>query len=458
MNKSMRVTKLFYTVTALLLLSLTACKKWLDLETPSQVDQDAIFSKEQGFEDVLNGVYLQMGSQNMYGRDMSYGLLSVLGRSYDTTITSAIGKLYFQGAQYNLQDDSVRIIARNIWAESYKSIGNINNLLANMDSHKQLFTGTNYNTIKGEALGLRAFLHFELLRLFAPSPAAAGFTVAAIPYMTKISPYKVVSATTGAVLDSCIADLKVSESLLSESNLKTYRFTIWATRGLLARIYLYKGDKEHALSYARALINSRKFPLADGNSDLMFSKEHLFSLYTSQNNITNLYPTVFNPDLSLGFSPGNQTSLFVAGSGLSSDWRKSFVDPKTGTAIGNTIAPRKFYNNSTSPNNANTATPLIRVTEMYYIAAECAADNNDIVYATDLLDSVRWHRNVKKDLTANLSTDSLNTEIRKEYQKEFLGEGQMFFFYKRKNQPFASLPYTRVPLVAGATYVFEKPE
>jgi hypothetical protein len=213
----------------------------------------------------------------------------------------------------------------------------------------------------------------------------------------------------------------------------------------------------NASLYAKLLINSGKFPLAANNTDLMFAKEHLFSLYTFQNDILNTYKTVLNTAKPLGFSVANQTALFAT-SPSSSDWRKAFVDPATGNASGNTISPRKFYNNNNSPNNSNTSTPLIRMTEMYYIAAECAGSNNDMAQATDLLDSVRWHRNVKIDLTPTISSDSLTTEIRKEYQKEFLGEGQMFFYYKRKNMPFASLPFTKVPVVSSASYVFTRPE
>jgi hypothetical protein len=448
----MKVSKFVYTITAMISLTLTACKKWLDAPAPLQVDQRTLFSNEQGFKDVLNGVYLQMGSRDMYGRDMSYGLLSVLGRSYDTTITSAIGNLYYQGAQYRFQDDSVRSVMKRIWEQSYNSIGNINNLLDNLESHKSVFTGNNFNTIMGEALGLRAFLHFELLRLFAPSPAVAGLNVPAIPYLTRFSPYAVPASTIGSVLDACITDLKISENLLNESDLNTSHFTIWATRGLLARVYLYKGDLTNASLYAKGLINSGRFPLAANNSDLMFTKEHLFSLSTFQTDILNSYKTVLNTSKPLGFTTANQTALFVTGSGATGDWRKAFVDPLTGVALGNTISPRKFYGNT------NTTTPLIRVTEMYYIAAECAGSNNDMAQATDLLDSVRWHRNVNKDLTPTISSDSLTTEIRKEYQKEFLGEGQMFFYYKRKNLPFASLPFTKVPVDAGASYVFTKPE
>lgn len=453
----MRISKFVYSVAALVALSLTACKKWLDAPAPLQVDQEAVFSNEKGFSEVLNGVYLQIGSPAMYGRDMSYGLLSVLGRSYDTTITKELGDLYYEGARYNFQNPKVRSVIQSIWEQSYKSIGNLNQLLANMDSHAGVFAGNNYNTIKGEALGLRAHLYFELLRLFAPAPAVGGLSAPAIPYVTQLSPYAVPTATTGAVLESCIADLKLAESLLNETNGNTTRFTVWASRGLLARVYLYKGDGANALLYAKKLIDSGKFPLASANADLMFPKEHLFSLYTSPNDITGLYKTVFNTAKPLGLSPTSQTALFVTGGGSTTDWRRAFVDPATGTAIGNTISPRKFYNNGTS-NNSNTITPLVRMTEMYYIAAECAAGNNDLAYATDLLDTVRVHRNLTKYGMAALSADSLKTEIRKEYQKEFVGEGQVFFYYKRNNLPFASLPFTKVPVVAEASYVFPRPE
>jgi len=147
--------------------------------------------------------------------------------------------------------------------------------------------------------------------------------------------------------------------------------------------------------------------------------------------------------------------LYVTGGGATSDFRRAFVDPATGVALGNTISPRKCYANTT---NLANVLPMIRVTEMYYIAAECATAALDSLKATDLLDSVRVHRGLTKYTLAALKTDSLNIEIRKEYQKEFLSEGQMFYFYKRKNLPFASLPFTKVPVVADASYVFIKPE
>jgi len=442
----------YFVFVALTMISLMSCKKWTDVDAPLQVDQSTVYSTEQGFREVLNGVYLQMGNKSVYGRDMTFGLMSVLGRSYDTTISPAIANLYYQGAQYNFQDAEVKATFKEMWNGLYLGIANLNELLANVESKKNFFTGNNYNTFKGEALGLRAFLHFDLLRTFAPSPAAAGLNVPAIPYITKLSPYAVPTSTTGAVIDSCVADLLTAQSLLSDADLTTSRFTFWAVKGLLARIYLYKGDLANAKNQALAVINSNKFPLAVNNTDLMFTKDNVFSLFSSLTNSIQYYKSVLNTNPPLGFTTINQTALFVTGSGATSDWRRSFVDPATGVALGNTISPRKFY-----ASNANVL-PMIRITEMYYIAAECATANLDSLTATNLLDSVRVHRSLPKYTATALKTDSLNVEIRKEYQKEFLGEGQTFFFFKRKNLPISTLPFTKVPVVPGATYTFIKPE
>src|SRR6188768_3909488 len=312
--------KIYFLAAALIIVSLTGCKKWLDTDPPLQVGENTVLSTEQGFSEALNGVYLQMGGKSVYGRDMTFGLMSVLGRSYDTTISPAIANLYYQGARYNFQDPELKTTFKNIWESSYTGIANLNNILDNAESRQDVFTGNNYNTTKGEALALRAFLHFDLLRMFTPSPAAAGLNAPAIPYVSKISPYAVPASTTGAFLDLCIADLKTAESLLSQTDITISRLNYWGVKGLLARIYLYKGDLANAQTYALSVINSNKFPMVTGTTttDWMFNKEHLFSLYSSQNISGEYYRSVLNTNPPLGFTALNQTALFVTGGGATS--------------------------------------------------------------------------------------------------------------------------------------------
>ena len=67
---------------------------------------------------------------------------------------------------------------------------------------------------------------------------------------------------------------------------------------------------------------------------------------------------------------------------------------------------------------------------MYYIAAECAENTSDGI---GYLEEVRKHRGLESAaLNPLLSATELEEEIQKEYRKEFWGEGQLWFYCKRK--------------------------
>src|SRR5690606_27519355 len=118
--------------------------------------------------------------------------------------------------------------------------------------------------IKGEALALRAFVHFDMLRLFAPS-FASDPSALAIPYITSVTKTVTTRSTVTATIDKIINDLTNATELLTRDPIYTgqeitaqddngyllnrpLKFNYYAVKGLLARVYLYKGDKPHALS------------------------------------------------------------------------------------------------------------------------------------------------------------------------------------------------------------------
>jgi hypothetical protein len=75
--------------------------------------------------------------------------------------------------------------------------------------------------------------------------------------------------------------------------------------------------------------------------------------------------------------------------------------------------------------------PMFKLSEMYLIAAETAATPAEgIAY----LNTFRFNRGLL-DLGPKAV---LTTEITKEYRREFIGEGQLFFYYKRINS--ATIP------------------
>lgn len=76
---------------------------------------------------------------------------------------------------------------------------------------------------------------------------------------------------------------------------------------------------------------------------------------------------------------------------------------------------------------------MIRKPEMYYYAAECYNRLNEPKKAIQLLNEVRLARglDIKDNLPETLTKDAIEQEITKEWRKEYIGEGQMFYYYKR---------------------------
>ena len=97
----------------------------------------------------------------------------------------------------------------------------------------------------------------------------------------------------------------------------------------------------------------------------------------------------------------------------------------------------------------------MRMPEMYYIAAECHLANNDVKAALDLLTVVRNQRGVYEELDAAMSVEQAMEEIEKEYHKEFLLEGVMFYYYKRTGADV--LPNMDTPMT-DEQYVLPYPE
>ena len=117
----------------------------------------------------------------------------------------------------------------------------------------------------------------------------------------------------------------------------------------------------------------------------------------------------------LCFTATKVSNLYQAVSAGDDDYRlKLWFQP---TDVSSSWMPAKYKNAK--------YIPIVRLSEVYLIAAECASGNNGLAY----LNKIRAHRG----LVALENITDLDAEIAKEYQKEFIAEGQMFFYYKRMN-------------------------
>lgn len=462
--------KYIYTLLfSLLLGGLVSCSKWLDVKPGAQVPQEELFSTEAGYIQALRGSYIQLGA-GLYQDNLTMTTISAMAQNYQATTS---GHPLMEHARYNYAAPVVKASISTIWTNMYKAIGGLNNILGHIDQSKNVFSDRNYRLIKGESLGLRAYLHFDLLRMYGPVPIG-GDNVNAIPYCKTFDKLVTPLSTTAKVIELCLNDLNEAEQLLSvyqdiiyDEGVNTDEFTsytrnhfnYWAVKALKARVYLYAGNKVKALECANEVINSGKFPFIDratfsltANQDRTFSTEHVFAL--SLPLIKPLVDTRFRPEGTTTFlastfylPTATMNTLFDVATGGATDYRYLYHIRTSGAVSYST----KFWQDGLSNLQLIGQMPLIRLSEMYYIAAEATTD---LTEARTLLNKVRLNRGLEA-LTTPFTASTRMQEIGKEYIKEFYAEGQLYFYYKRLN----TLPIPRAtPAMTAQTYVFPMPD
>jgi len=444
-----------------------SCKKFLNVEPKTSLSDSQLFSSEQGFQQALNGVYAQLASRNLYGDKMTMGFMSALAQNYALT-TGSIDLI--ETVKLNYTSPEVQNHVSNIWSTAYSAIAGVNKILANAEEHKQVFTDQNYGLIRGEALALRAFLHFDLLRLFGKE-YGAGANLKAIPYKIDVSQNANVPVTTAEVAKFALADLKQAEDLLKNIDpivtlgtlSRKNKLNYYAVKALEARIRLYIDDKAGAAAAANIVINSNKYTFVTPaqasalsttttTRDRLYFNEQIFMVRVRDMvNWTEIYFR-FNgaTNMKLTRSLSNFNTLYeVPGTGLTADIRYNYRIEDDG---GNKF-PSKYWQTTSSvldSTRIDQYVPAIRLSEMYYILAETA--ENPAV-AIPYLNTVRRNRGLT-NLVAGTPA-ALRTEITKEHEKEFYAEGQLFFYYKRIK---ATTMRFRSTAMTAAQYVLPIPD
>ena len=424
----------------------TSCEGFLDITPDGQVKRDEMLATNEGVEDALYGVYAKLRNTTLYGQEMYFSSLEIMSQTlycYGNTGVTALG-------QYDYNNTSVKNVFAMVWNDMYNNISNVNSVL-----NAPLVDGaTAYpaNIYKGEALALRAMMHFDLMRLFAEqitvNPNAKG-----IPYATEFSLKTPDFETLAENYNHVLADLQEAERLLADEgeyeNTTSFmsdrmiHLNLHAVRALMARVYLTKGDKDKALEYAEKVIAQSgrqlktKTEVINDVAGVLSKKECLFGVYFSgfyTQVSAKLQQTISYSSLDLR---GDFMEMYEKGvSGL--DFRTTAYF--TSVDMGGTAKYRlsKFTDIYDLQNNAS-ARPadliqginMIRLPEMYYIAAECLLDR-DYQKALDYFNAVVTNRGL--DALSGAGEETLTQEvINTERYKEMIGEGQTFFNMKRQN-------------------------
>lgn len=436
-----------------LLMCASSCESWLKVTPEDRLAEDMLFADRKGFVKALNGVYIELTTTQLYGQDLTVGALDAMAQYYNASAAPS-GHPFKNVASYLYTESGEKSLFQGIWEKAYKMIANCNTIVEKCEANDCPVDDPYRSMIKGEALALRALLHFDLLRLFGPLPSQLNQP--AIPYQTS-SELAVMPILTGqTTLNLIINDLQEAAALLKTSDpycasadekalydqtdidYRQFRLNYYAVRALLARAYLWGGEKETAYTLATGIILEAQnngqplFPFVTNSAatnstqpDRVFASEVLFAVYHSSRE--KIYKELFSPEL-------EDTKILTAAGNLTDGRVNEMYDDKNdyryqAWAVYNRNGVAVVYNRKYQEENATAKfrymIPLVRLSELYLIAAECAPTMGE---ASNYLNAVRNARNC---FSVELSEDNRMSQIASEFKREMLGEGQLFFFYKR---------------------------
>ena len=475
--------KIIYTMIIACTTLFASCDSWLEVKPYDQIAESELQKSEEGYQKMLNGIYIDLNSDALYGQTLSVEMIEVMGGAYTIGTDNSVWGNYKDLSSYQYNTEYWRDRLDQTWNKAYALILNCNKILETIDGNKNLFTDGSYYIIKGEALALRAMLHFDMLRLFGPVYSKDS-DKKAIPYYTKQTNSPEPILTAQEVMEKITADYEDALNYLANDPVKTegtmmsstedgssnflryraLRLNYYAVEALMARAYLYMGNKTEAFKYATDVIKTADqniFPFVDKNlvigspadPDRIFSSEVLFALTnTSRGTIhKNFFDPSRLPNYVFRMDDSMMSNLVYGGAATTGGYQDDYRYRACWMATGSN---RYFYKYSDMVANGsiqNTMIPMVRLGEMFLIAAE--SQSGDLKAGIQYVNALRRNRGV-----ASLTT--LTPDLLKyEYIRELYGEGQLFYLYKRLNSDIiTSATSSKNPKASDLIFVVPLPD
>lgn len=457
----MKVLKSIYKVMscAILAASLSSCvNDWLDVTPSDGADAGAALNSSSDLGAARTGMYTALkGTSNLvdyYGMQFFvYGDVHA-GDDYQyNNIGGSNRASFYYDMNYQTASEFTSSTSSSTvtWKSPYIVIGRANRIIAAAEGGALSDAAEAKATIDqyaAEAKVLRALAHFDLVRIYGKPYTEDQGASLGVPLVTGVleSNAKPARSTVAEVYTQVVKDLTeaISSNALAKETEPGY-VSVWGAKAILSRVYLNMGDYANALSVAEDIIKNSGAAL--WTRDQYFKawdastpneSEFLFRLNVAGSTDNNDLNGIGNLQQRDGYKEMVATKKFV--DMLTSDpkdVRNDMFLPATAPKEVATYGTNKVFLNKLRGQGGNlrnvTIVPIIRLSEVYLTAAECAFRNNDKTKAVEYLNDLVKNRTTTE---ASLATvDNITLErILIERRKELIGEGQRYFDALRNNE------------------------
>lgn len=393
----------------------SSCQKsYLELVPTTSLTPEQALAKEADLQVALRGAYAGLRGVDFLGRT-----LPILGDNMaDNTYQSLVNTnryTLFNNYTYNVTDGNVS----GIWATAYTCI-----LRANQIINSPITANANVNQYKGEAYAIRALCYFELAKYFAV-PYTENPNALCVPLVTVYNAdLKPARAKNSEVYSLILSDLDKSYALMTQFT-NSSQFSKYAAKALQAKVYLNQGDYTNASKAAVDVITNSGFSVVTAANHAAFWA----SGTVRTDKVETLFEVSSDATANLSFDAlsylysqsGNYGDMLCSDDLYAkfdaTDVRKALYPTGTRGGVASVFVA-KYPVISGDVND----TKVVRLSEMYLIAAEAALPSNEAA-ATTYLNTLTAARNAS---AVSATGSALFEAVITERRKELAFEGERF--------------------------------
>jgi len=427
-------------------LMMTGCKKFLEVVPETNLSSATFFQSESDFKQAVNGAYAPLrtivnGPAYILGEmhsDNTYYYRNILFGAVDPTENVADFALPSSGGLTT----NANVLTQ--YRQDYLIISRVNQILTTIDAVD--FNAESKNNLKGQALFLRAFAYFELVRYFGKVPLhltpVTGRADAALPLSSVDSVYLQVEKDADAA----------AKLLPNKAKQEPGRATSGAAKTLLANAYIQQKKWALAEPLLKDVINNDGYSLMvdyanafSNTSDNKNNQESVFEVQFLEGSagyngtiIYNFLPRpitadelqpitgVSNPQSLSGEGNNAPTPDLIAAYEAGDKRKDASIAYVTlsGSLRDNKVYPyiKKFAKPHSQFNNTGNNWPIYRYAEVLLLLAESLNEQGKSAEAATYLNRVR----LRAGLPASTASD-MRDAILRERRVELAFENKRWF-------------------------------
>lgn len=436
----------------------TNCTDIIEIEPESYILDNGSYTTLVA-ENLLLGAYASLRDQ----KTTEWALTEILS---DNTYNNVVGTSELRRLQviaydtFNYDNSDTSYYLGPYWLSVYTSIRAVNSVIKGVGyTYDPSAKALNFaelqvlepkaKEIAAQAAFIRAYNYFNLVRMFGSVPLVH------VPFENARDAYNFPLSSVDEVYDLIITDLKfaiangLSDSY-SSSSANVGKANKWAAVGLLAKVYLTRGDKASAKTQLETLVGTTAsttslkgyglestyanvFSIANEmNKEILFSIRYSNSNVVVGNSFTEIFAGVGQTTATSRNDNGVTADLYNAYA--STDTRRTTTILKDAVPVNETKVAQRYYLNkfysavSTSGLGPNDW-PVLRYSDVMLMYAEALGNSST---AIQLINLVRTRSTAGTSYSTTMTDAAFENALFNERRLEFAGENERWFDLMRR--------------------------